>query len=335
MVAAAEAQVERLAQHEGESVDMAVESTRTTLDVLERTIFSDGFGRTAEEIRVAMKTYFDTIGRIDPLDMLGVPLAVPRLSRWRLYPALRLFEGAIDSIIDHRRRQIADGADVPPDLLTLLLKARDPETGDALSETEIRSNILTFIAAGQETTANCIAWSLFLLSQSPEWRQRIQAEADRELCGGSAMTIERLIETRALVEETNRLYPPLAAISRVAMAPDELAGQPIRRSTMIVIAPYVLHRHLRLWTKPEIFNPNRFLKGEREKVDRYAYLPFGAGPRTCIGASFAIQEAVIVIATIMRNFNLELATGHAVWPVQKVTLRPKGGLPMIVRRRVR
>jgi cytochrome P450 len=136
-----------------------------------------------------------------------------------------------------------------------------------------------------------------------------------------------------VVEETNRLYPPLAAISRVALEPDELAGQRIRRGTMVAIAPYALHRHRALWPNPEIFDPNRFLNGAREKIDRYAYLPFGAGPRICIGATFAIQEAVIVLAMIMRNFNLELAPGHAVWPVLKVTLRPKGGLPMSVRRR--
>ena len=224
--------------------------------------------------------------------------------------------------------------DVPRDILTFLLEARDPETGEALSEAEIRANILTFIAAGQETTANCITWSLFLLSQSPKWRQRIQAEADREFGGGKGDLADRLVETRALVEETNRLYPPLAAISRAALGPDELAGQRIGRGTMVVIAPYVLHRHRALWTKPDSFDPNRFLNGAREKIDRYAYLPFGAGPRTCIGATFAIQEATIVLAAIMRNFNLELAPGRAVWPVLKVTLRPEGGLPMIVRRRI-
>jgi cytochrome P450 len=336
MVDSAQALVERLARHQDQVVDVAVEATRTTLDVLERTIFSDGFGRAAEEIRIAMKSYFDTIGRIDPLDLLGLPAVVPRPSRWRLRPMLRLFEGAIDTIISTRRRQIArNKPDVPRDILTFLLEARDPETGEALSEVEIRANILTFIAAGQETTANCITWSLFLLSQAPEWRQRIQAEADREFGDGRGNMADRLVETRALVEEANRLYPPLAAISRAALGPDELAGQRIRRGTMVVIAPYVLHRHRALWTKPDRFDPNRFLNGAREKIDRYAYLPFGAGPRICIGVTFAIQEATIVLAAIMRNFNLELAPGHAVWPVLKVTLRPKGGLPMIVRPRIR
>jgi cytochrome P450 len=247
---------------------------------------------------------------------------------------LRLFELTIDTIISTRRTRIAENPEgVPRDILTFLLEAADPETGEALSEKEIRANILTFIAAGHETTANCITWSLFLLSQSKEWRERVHAEADRELNGAFDNLADRLVETRAVIEETNRLYPPITAISRVARGPDELAGQSIKRGTMVVIAPYVLHRHRALWSKPDHFDPNRFLGHARESIDRFAYLPFGVGPRICIGATFAMQEASIVVATIMRHFTFELVHGYAPWPVQKVTLRPRGGLPMIVRRR--
>jgi cytochrome P450 len=326
--------VERLTKREGEVVDIAVEATRVTLEVLERTIFSDGLGRTPEDIRLAMKGYFETIGRIDPFDMLGVPDFVPRPGRRKLRPMLRVFESAIDTIISTCRERIAadpDGA--PRDILTFLLNAADPETGEALSEAEIRANILTFIAAGHETTANCISWSLFLLSQSGEWRERVQAEADREFGGVSDSLADRLVETRAVIDEANRLYPPITAISRVAIGRDELAGEPIKPGTMIVIAPYVLHRHRALWKKPDNFDPNRFFGDARETIDRFAYLPFGVGPRICIGASFALQEASIVIGTIMRHFTLELVPGFTPWPVQKVTLRPKSGLPMIVRRR--
>jgi cytochrome P450 len=201
-----------------------------------------------------------------------------------------------------------------------------------LSEAEVKANIITFIAAGHETTANALAWSLFLLSQSPEWSDRVAAEAAREL--GPAMerprdgAAERLIETRAVVEEAIRLYPPLAAISREAVAPDELAGHAIAAGTTVVVAPYVLHRHRRLWERPDLFDPTRFLAGAREKIDRYVYLPFGAGPRICIGASFALQEATLVLATVMRRFRLQVAPGFAVWPQLRVTLRPRGGLPM-------
>ncbi len=336
MIDAAAALVERLKLRDGQIEDIAVEATRLTLDVLERTMFSDGLGRSPEEIRLAMKHYFEAIGRLDPFDVLGLPNWVPRLSRWKLRPMLRLFEFAIDAIVSTRRRRIAEDPDsVPRDILTLLLEARDPETGEGLSEVEVRANILTFIAAGHETTANSITWSLFLLSQSPEWRRRVQAEADRELDGDVEGLAERLVETRAVIDEANRLYPPIAAISRAALAPDVLAGEPIRRGTMVVIAPYVLHRHRALWADPDAFDPNRFLDGARERIDRFAYLPFGVGPRICIGATFALQEASIVVATVMRHFTLELAPGHAVWPVHRVTVRPSGGLPMIVRRRWR
>lgn len=334
MVDAADRLVERLAQREGHVMDLSVEATRVTLEVLERTIFSDGLGRDAEDIRVAMKKYFETIGRIDPFDILGVPSVVPRPGRWKVRPMLRLFESAIDSIVATRRERMAGNpAGAPRDILTLLLEAKDPETGDGLSEGEIRANILTFIAAGHETTANCITWSLFLLSQSQQWRERVQAEADRELAGRLDSLTDRLVETRAVIDEANRLYPPIAALSREAIGPDELAGVPIKAGTMIVIASYVLHRHRALWRSPNAFDPNRFLGRARRAIDRFAYLPFGVGPRTCIGASFAIQEASIVVATILRHFTLEMAPGCSPWPVLKVTLRPKGGLPMIVRRR--
>jgi len=142
-----------------------------------------------------------------------------------------------------------------------------------------------------------------------------------------------LVETRAVVDEALRLYPPLAAISRVARNSDELAGTPIRRGAMIVIAPYVLHRHRLWWKEPEFFNPARFLPPARASIDRCVYMPFGAGPRGCIGSVFALQEVLVVVAAIIRVFELDVAPSHAVWPLHRITLRPKHGLPMIVRRR--
>lgn len=334
MISAANNVVERLAQRENEVTDVAIEATRVTLEVLERTIFSDGLGRDAEDIRMAMKRYFETIGRIDPFDMFGVPDFLPRPGRWKLRPMLRLFKSAIDAIISTRRDRINNDPDgAPRDILTFLLEATDPETGEALTEAEIRANILTFIAAGHETTANCISWSLFLLSKSDLWRERVRAEADRVFKGPLDGLADRLVETRAVIDEANRLYPPISAISRAAKGSDELAGQPIRRGTMVVIAPYVLHRHRALWEKPTTFDPNRFLGDARQAIDRFAYLPFGVGPRICIGATFAIQEASIVVASIVRHFTFEMAPGHTAWPELKVTLRPRGGLPMILRRR--
>jgi cytochrome P450 len=333
MIGAGEALIKRWEQQDGATIDVAAEMTRVTLDVLERTIFSDGLGREPEEFRLAMRTYFDTIGRIDPLDILGVPSFVPRIAHLRVRSTLRYFEEAIEEIITVRRRRVAEKAAAANDILTLLLKALDPDTGNQMAEVEVRSNILTFIAAGHETTANLLTWSLFLLSQSPQWRHRVGAEAERELDGPVAGLADRLVETRAVIDEAARLYPPIAAISRVAIDADELAGERVKRGSLVVIAPYVLHRHRALWRDPDVFDPNRFLGKERGEIDRFAYIPFGTGARTCIGSAFALQEATLILANIVRNFHLQLAPDKKVWPLLRVTLRPAGGLPMKITRK--
>ena len=335
MMAAAQALIDRWsALGDRGTVDAAAEMAKVTLEVVERTIFSDGFGSDAEDIRLAMTTYFNTIGKISPLDLLGVPDFVPRLSRLRVQSTLRFFEAEVDRVISARRRILAEQPDgAPNDLLTSLLGALDTGGADGLSEAEVRSNILTFIAAGHETTANTLSWAMFLLSQSQEWRQRVEAEADRELAGPITGIADRLVETRAVIEETIRLYPPIAAISRVALDRDELAGEPVRPGSLIVISPYVLHRHRLLWDRPDAFDPRRFLGPARATMDRFAYLPFGAGPRKCIGSTFALQEATLILAAIAGNFSFRLKPGHPVWPALRVTLRPANGLPMTVRRR--
>jgi cytochrome P450 len=319
---------------DGATVDVASEMSGVTLDVLERTFFSDGFGRKAEDIRAAMRRYFDTIGKVSPLDLLGAPEFIPRLSRLRVRRTLRFLEAAIDEVIASRRRLLDEQPHSPPcDLLTRLLNALDTDSGKRLSEVEVRSNILTFIAAGHETTANSLSWALFLLSHSQEWRERMEAEADREVMGPIQGIAERLPVTRAIIEEAIRLYPPIAAISRVALGCDDLNGELVKPGSLIVISPYVLHRHRLLWRDPNAFDPRRFLGAARRSIDRFAYLPFGAGPRICIGSAFALQEATIVLAMIVKYFTFELRADHPVWPLLRVTLRPANGLPMTIRRR--
>jgi cytochrome P450 len=334
MQGAADALVERWRGFDGQIVDVAAEMSSVTLDVLERTIFSDGLGRDREEFRDSMSSYFNTIGNIDPFDILGVPDFVPRITRWRARSLLRFFDEAIDEIIVKRRKRLAkDPADAPRDVLTLLLESLDPETRDQMSEVEVRANVLTFIAAGHETTALSLAWSLYLLSQSPHWSDRLVSESESEADAPIDERSERLKETRSVIEEALRLYPPIAALTRVALDRDMVCGQEVRRGTMMVIAPYVLHRHRLLWTRPDHFDPARFLGAARERIDRFAFLPFSAGPRSCIGLPFALQEATLVLSTVLRNFTVSLAPGHRVWPVLKVTLRPEGGMPMLIRRR--
>lgn len=335
MTAAAEALIDRWRDlGDQNTIDVAAEMARVTLDVLERTVFSDGFGSDAEDIRAAMMTYFNAIGKISPLDLLGAPEFVPRLSRLRVRSTLKFFEAEIDKVIVTRRRILDEQPDrAPDDLLTRLLEALDRNTDDGMTESEVRSNILTFIAAGHETTANTLSWAMYLLSQSPLWRRRVEAEVDRELTGPDGGIVERLVETRAVIEETIRLYPPIAAISRVALGSDDLNGEPVRPGSLIVISPYVLHRHRLLWDRPDAFDPRRFLGRARQVIDRFAYLPFGVGPRKCIGSTFALQEATLVLAMTAKHFRFQLKPGHVVWPTLRVTLRPMNGLPMVLRKR--
>ncbi|MBV9077532.1 MAG: cytochrome P450 [Methylobacteriaceae bacterium] len=314
---------------EGSRLDVAAEMTRVTLDVLERTIFTQGLARDPDALGRVITRYFDAIGPVDPLDVFGLPEWLPRIGRLRARPALRFFEEIVDELIATRRELVASGRPAPRDLLTLLLEARDPETGDPLSEIEVKANIVTFIGAGHETTANALSWSIYLLGQDRVVRERVEAEVDEALASASAAeALDRLVLTRAVVDEAVRLYPPAPFMSRAAIGDDRIGPYRIPAGSLVMIAPYVLHRHRRLWDRPDAFDPERFLPGRRESIDRFAYLPFGAGPRVCIGASFSLTEATIVLARVVQGTRLELEPGHDVKPVQRVTLRPSGGLPM-------
>jgi cytochrome P450 len=181
----------------------------------------------------------------------------------------------------------------------------------------VRSNVLTFLSAGHETTANTLAWSVFLLSQAPDWLALVSDEADRELNGPPDGLVERLIVTRAAVEKSLRLYPPIAALSRMNEQADQIGTHPVLPRSLFVVAPYVLHRHASLWDRPDLFDPARFLPEAKKKTVRFAYLPFGAGPRTCIGSSFGLQEATIVLATLVQRFDMQLLPDAEVWPCRK------------------
>lgn len=306
-------------------VDLAVEMRRITLHVLEATIFTDGLGRDAEEIRRAMALYFDDIGRLGALDLMGAPGWL-RPGKRGVAAALKVFEAAIDAVIAERRARLARAPEsAPADILTRLLSPCG-EDGEAMGDVEVRSNILTFFAAGHETTANALTWAAFLLASSPDWLERVRAEAEGAAGDG-------LVLTRAVIDEALRLYPPIAAISRVALEDDRLAGIEVKKGTLVVISPYVLHRHQRIWDRPGCFDPGRFLEPARDRIDRFAYLPFGAGPRTCIGAAFALQEAALVLAALARRFDFALTPDQRVWPLLRVTLRPAEGLRVILRRR--
>jgi cytochrome P450 len=335
MQACTEQHVARLLRRRpGHVLDVAHTMTTLTYDVLAETLFSRAIEGGAEAFGAALTRYFDTQGRIDPLDLLGAPDWLPRIGRIMANPAIRFFETTVQDIVARRTALIASGVMAPSDLLSALIAARDPENDQGLSDLEIGANIVTFIGAGHETTANVLTWTLYLVSRAPEVRAALEAEADAagsDVAGAAAA--ERLPMTRAVLEEAMRLYPPVATLTRTAVAADVAAGVTIPAGALVVIPPYVIHRHKRLWHRPAHFIPERFLPGARERIDRHAFLPFGAGPRICVGLGFAMLEATIVLATLLRSLRFSHAGDTEPEPVQRITLRPKGGMPMTVRAR--
>lgn len=329
-----QAGVERLAQRrDGAVVDIGEVLSRMTLEVLEQTLFSQGIGSEPTAFQHAVSRYFDTIGRVDPFDLLGAPAFLPRVRRTLGRGSLEFFNKAVNAIIAKRRALLDSGAAAPLDLLTLLMSAKDPESGRAISEADVRANIVTFIGAGHETTGCALTWTLYLLSQSPEWRERAEADADEAFAADGSVSLEGREILRAVLEEALRLYPPAPMLSRAAIADDELSGVAIPAGTVVMVSTFVLHRRRGLWDDPDAFDPSRFLGARRERIDRFAYIPFGAGPRVCIGASFAMQEALILLAYLLRAFRFDLVEGHPVMPQHRITLRPRGGMKMHVRRR--
>ena len=306
------------------------EMTRLTLDGLDRSIFSGALTRDRAAVHEA-QAYFAAMGAIDPLDLFGAPTWVPRIRRLQTRPVTRFFEALVERIVADRHALLADepGA-APRDLLTLLFEARDAETGEGLSRAIVRDNVLTFLGAGTETTSSALTWALYLLSQDHKARERIEAEVDAVVGARNVVAddLPHLVWTRAVIDETLRLYPTAPLIQRMAVAADTLHNVAIPAHSTVVYAPWVLHRHRKLWDRPEVFDPARFLPGA-PVIDRFAYLPFGAGPRVCIGASFALQQAVVSLATIVRRLRVDLLAGTTVMPEHRITLRPKGGLPML------
>lgn len=330
----ARANVERLRRKRaGRIVDLSEEMARLTLEMLEHTLFSQGLGRDASEFQSAVTRYFETAGRADPFDLLGLPAFLPRLGRRRARATLEFFANAVSDIVSTRRALLARGETGPRDILGLLLDAQDPETGKGMSEEDLRANIITFIGAGHETTANALTWTLYLLSRAPDWRDKVEREIDERFDPAGDGALDDLPVTKAVFEEAMRLYPPAAFLSREAIETDVLAGRRIRAGTVVTVSPFLLHRHRTLWRDPDLFDPSRFMGAERETIDRFAYIPFGAGPRVCIGQGFAMSEGVIALAHLIKAFRFDLAEGHKVEPLQRITLRPRNGMRMVMTER--
>lgn len=315
----------------GEPVDVARDMTMLTYEILAETLFSGEIAGDPADFSHQVDHLFETMGRVDPMDIIGAPKWLPRFSRMRGRKSLAFFRGLVAETRDMRREKLArDPQNTPNDFLTLLLKGEGP---DGLSAEEIEDNIITFIGAGHETTARALGWTLFCLAKAPWERERIEAEIDDVVAGepDPVNWLDKMPFARAAFEEAMRLYPPAASISREAIEADSYKDLEIVKGAQIQIMPWTIHRHRKLWDNPEAFMPERFHPQNRETIDRFQYLPFGAGPRVCIGMTFAMQEAAIALGVLMSRYRFDtVPDAPDPWPVQKLTTQPQGGLPMRV-----
>jgi cytochrome P450 len=256
---------------------------------------------------------------------------LPTPGNLRARAALRTLDHIVAKIIARRRSR---GPTADADLLSRLLEARDESGGEGMSDRQIRDEVMTLLLAGHETTAMALSWTWYLLDRHPETADRLRTEIDAAL-GDRDPTVDdmpQLASVTRVLEETMRLYPPAWIITRVATEDDEIGGYRVPAGTMITLSPYLTHRVPEVWPDPERFDPDRFLPEQAESRPRLAYFPFAGGPRQCIGSEFALTEATLVVATIMRRYRLELLPGRTIVPQPLITLRPRGGLPMIPRR---
>ncbi len=323
MSAAAERSCARVAEAGTRAVDMAADMVRTTFDVIADVTFSGDGMFDADAVHRGIDAYISEAGKISLFDILGFPDWVPRPGRLMSGGAVTEMKRVADAAIEARRAQDLQGV---PDLLDLLLEGEDPETKRRMNTAELRDNLLTFIVAGHETTALALGWSLYLCAHDQGVQDRARAEAQAVLQGRAATgaDVEKLPFIRQIIDEALRLYPPAGIISRTARVADTLCGREIRPGDTVIIPIYALHRHHMLWDDPDAFRPERF--ADRKSIERYAYLPFGDGPRICIGASFALQEAVIILATLLSRFRFTRVEGRDPEPVMILTLRPVGGV---------
>ena len=309
----------------GRAVDAFDEMVTATFEVISDVTFSGGDSFDRAAVHKAIEDYIGQTAKLSILDIIGAPAWVPRPGRMFAGAGMRQMKRMADQAIEQRRTAARPGI---PNLLDLLLAGEDPKSGRKMTVAELRDNLLTFIVAGHETTALTLSWALYLCAFDPAIQAAARAEAQAALGTRAATTadIAALPLIRRIVDETLRLYPPAAFLSRTAQKADTLCGREIRPGDTVILPIYALHRHHALWPDPDAFDPSRFLA----PPPRFAYLPFGDGPRICIGASFALQEAVIILATLLSRFKFTLIPGKAPKPVMILTLRPQGGVWLAV-----
>jgi unspecific monooxygenase len=270
-------------------------------------------------LRDFVMEYGSRLARPHFLDLL-LPLSWPSPQDFSRARFRKRWTSFIAMLMAERRAGGKNEGAPPRDLFDLLVAARDPESGQAFNDEQLGDQVATMILAGHETTATALFWSLYLLALDPASQDALAAEVQGATVNG-ALDIERLKFTRAVVDETMRLYPPAFLIARAAAGPDTVAGRPVKSKDVILIAPWLLHRHEKLWRDPNAFVPARFMPGA-PPPDRFAYLPFGVGARVCIGAHFALVEATLALAKIIGAFRVELLDKDPVIPIGVVTTQP-------------
>ena len=318
MLAATDETIAKLKAASNAPVDLREAMQRMTLEIAGRTMFSFGMARHGAALRDFVMEYGERLARPHFLDLL-LPLSWPTpldFSRARFRKRWTAFVGML--IAERRAAGKNEGAP-PNDLFDLMGAARDPETAVAFTDEQLGDQVATMILAGHETTATALFWSLYLLALDPAVQEKLAAEVQSATVDGS-LDIERLKFTRAVVDETMRLYPPAFLIARAAAGPDTIADMPVKKNDVVLIAPWLLHRHEKLWRDPNAFIPSRFMTGT--PPDRFAYLPFGVGARVCIGAHFALVEATLALAKMIGAFRVELVDREPVMPIGVVTTQP-------------
>ena len=313
----------------GETVDLVDEMMALTQAIIVRTMFSTDLGATAEVVNRTWPIINRRIGETFWATKLETTLPLPANRRFRR--ALDELDAVVYRIIAQRRQERRDEAD----LLAMLISAQDEETGAAMSDRQLRDEVMTMLLAGHETTSLALSWTYYLLSQHPDIDRSIADEVDRVIGDGRPgfAHLDRLTVIRRSIDEALRLYPPAWGFSRRALAEDELGGYVVPKGSLVFIIPFVIHRRPKLWPDPERFEPERFAPQTDGERPRFAYLPFGGGPRGCIGNQFALIEAQLIVAAVAQRFRVVLLPDQTIHPEPLITLRPSPGIRVAIERR--
>lgn len=329
MVRAAAEAAERLGElaRGGRTVEIGEPLMQLTLRIAGETLFGTQVGAHADAVSQAFNELSaQLVARFRSFNIL--PPKLPTAADRRFRAAQRALDQVVYGIIAERRRREADTGD----LLSMLMLTVDEETGERMDDAQLRDEVLTMLLAGHETTATALTWTFGLLAQHPEAEAKLRAELDAALGGRlpSVADLPSLPYTRMVIDEAMRLYPPVYILSRKVVADDTIGGCRIPAGSSVDISPYVTHRHPAFWDDPERFDPERFTPERVAARPRYAYFPFSGGPRQCIGNSFALMEAPLLLATIAQRCRMRLADGRMPGLDPLATLRPKGGMPMVI-----